>query len=100
MGHPGFWWGDNPPKQSLDGHPGLGWVGLVAGDGVGDWLHAGGGTAQAGDPGAEGVEEEIDDWGGEEGECLRDDEAADDGDAEGAAQLGAGAGAEGERKAA
>src|SRR6266849_1240081 len=51
-------------------------------------------------PPGETVEREVDDGGGVEGEELGEEEAADDGDAEGAAQLGAGAGAEGEGKAA
>ncbi len=41
----------------------------------------------AGEGGAEAVEEEVDDWGGEEGEALADDEAAYDGDAQGAAEF-------------
>ena len=45
---------------------------------------------------ANAIEEEIDDGGSEERENLRDDEAADDGDAERAAKLAAGATAEGE----
>ena len=55
----------------------------------------------AGDEGeADAVEDEVDDRRGEERQHLGDDEAADDGDAERTAELGAGAGAEGERQAA
>jgi hypothetical protein len=43
------------------------------------------------------VEEEIDDGGSEERQGLRDKQSADDGDAEGLAQLGADAHANGER---
>ena len=46
------------------------------------------------------VEEEIDDGGGEEGEHLRDEQAADDGDAQGLAQFGADAHADGKRQSA
>ena len=55
----------------------------------------------AGDEGeADAVEDEVDDRSGEQRQHLGDDEAADDGDAEGTAVLGAGTGAEGERQAA
>jgi len=46
------------------------------------------------------VEEEVDDRGGEEGEHLRDDEAADDGNAKRLAQFRAYAHADGQREAA
>src|SRR6059036_1170311 len=59
-----------------------------------------GARAGATGPAGEAVEREVDHGGGVEGEELGEEEAADDGDAEGAAQLGAGAGAEGEGKAA
>ena len=46
------------------------------------------------------IEEQVDDGGGVEGEELAHDESADDGDAEGAAEFGAGAGAEGQGQSA
>ena len=58
------------------------------------------GVEAAGGPEAEAVEIEIDDRRGEEREHLADDQAADDGDAERAAQFGAGAGAERQGQAA
>src|SRR5271169_71793 len=48
----------------------------------------------------EAVESEIDDRGGVEGEELAHDESADDADAEGAAELRAGASAEGQGQSA
>ncbi len=59
---------------------------------------AGGATAT--EPELEAVEVKIDDRSGEERQKLAHDEAADDGDAERAAELGAGAAAERERKRA
>jgi hypothetical protein len=53
--------------------------------------------ADALEPGLKAVHVDVDDGRGEEREHLADDEAADDGDAERAAELGADAGAEGER---
>src|ERR1700686_2720784 len=46
------------------------------------------------------VEPDVDDWCCVEGQELADEEAADDGDAEGVAQLGAGAAAEGQGQSA
>jgi hypothetical protein len=51
--------------------------------------------ADALEPGLEAVHIDVDDGRGEEREHLADDEAADDGDAEGATKLGADAGAQG-----
>src|SRR5439155_21808477 len=48
----------------------------------------------------EAVEGDVDDRRGEEGEHLREEQAAHDGDAEGLPQLGAGAVADGQRDAA
>ena len=59
----------------------------------------GAGLAKVVEPDANVLEQEIDDRRGVEGEGLRDDEAADDGDAEGLAQFGAGAHADGQRTA-
>src|SRR5258708_28106013 len=61
---------------------------------------AGRAAAPAGEPMREAVEIEVDDRRGVEGEPLRHEQAADNGDAERAAQLGAGALADGERQAA
>ena len=56
--------------------------------------------ADALEPRLEAVHVDVDDGRGEEREHLADDEATDDGDAEGAAKLGADAGAESERQSA
>ena len=85
-------------RKCLDQSPGDG-VGEVAAVAVVGWVLAavgvlvelfvglGGAEVLA----ADAVEEEIDDRRGEEREHLRDEQAADDGDAEWGAELGAGA---------
>ena len=55
---------------------------------------------QAGDADLQAVKEEVDDRRGEERQGLGDDEPADDGDAERAAELRAGPSTESERQAA
>ena len=62
--------------------------------------HGGGAGTQAQHPEAQPVEIQVDDRGGVEGEQLADDQPADDGDAERAAQLTAGAQPERQRQPA
>ncbi len=58
------------------------------------------GRTAAGDSLAEAIEEDVDDGCGVEGEDLAEEQAADHGDAERAAQLGAEAAAQGQRQSA
>ena len=60
----------------------------------GGWSRSGGAEAAALDSGLEAVEIEVDDWRREQGERLAENQAAYDGDAEGAAHFGAGAGSQ------
>ena len=59
-----------------------------------------GGLEDAAQPGLEAIHVDVDDGRGEQGKQLAENEAANDGDAEGAAKLGANAGTERERQGA
>ena len=58
------------------------------------------GLEDAAQPGLEAIHVDVDDGRGEQSKQLAENEATDDGDAEGAAKLGAHAGAERQRQSA